>query len=270
MRVVLPFRGEFGIKIFWYVPAVHAIPGPKVVYGEEGQEALYPSAEEFIPVARKGDDGKRRNHYHTDGAFVREIAAQARERFGPNAKLLKPTDRVPRARFIPRPVETYGIRAEVVVCPRWRRYGASKNWDAWPWLVDRLIEKGVDVFAAGHEESSYDVDCPAAWAYERDIDATLEAMHSAKVVVATDAGLAHLAVLAGRPLLMVVHEENRIAPGPSSDENGRVMDPEYGPVKIERFLEANHTGSEIKLLSHSWLDPEIVLEAVLARARRFW
>jgi len=268
MKVVMPFRGEFGIKVFWYVPAVHAIRGEKVVYGEAGQEALYPSAS-FVPVARKEDDGKRRNHYHTDGSFVRDIERRARREY-PGAEILKPTARSPRARFVPEPVETYGIRTDVVVCPRFRKYGASKNWEAWPWLVDRLLEEGVDVFAAGAEESSYDVDCLRAWDYPRDLDATLEAMHSARVVIATDAGLAHLAVLAGRPLLMIVHEWDRTAPGPSSDENGRVMDPEYGPVKTERFLEANHTGSEIKLLPHSWLDPDRVLAATLERLGRFW
>lgn len=269
MKVVLPFRGEFGIKVYWYVPAVHAIPGEKVVYGEAGQEALYPSAR-FVSVRRHPDDGKRRNHYHTDGDFVREIEARARREYGPGVELLKPTAKSRRARFVPEPVERYGIRADVVVCPRWRQYGASKNWGAWPLVVDRLMREGLDVFAAGARESSYDVNCETAWDHPRDLDATLEAMHSAKLVLATDAGLAHLAVLAGRPLLMVVHEKNRIAPGPSSDENGRVMDPEYGPVKIKRFLEANHVGSEIKLLSHSWLDPEIAIKAVLERVRRFW
>lgn len=270
MKILLPYRGEFGIKVWWYVPRVHAIPGEKIVYGEEGEAALYPSVVEFIGVPRKVD-GRRRNGYDRDLDFVTRIEGEARIRFGPDVQMVKVSKTFPQARFVPQPTEVYGLgEIDLVLCPRRRDYGASKNWIHWEWLAKELQAQGIRIFAAGVKDSSFHLDCPAAWDYRIPLDATLEAFHSSKAVVATDAGLAHLAVLSGSPLLMITHDRGLVAPGPSSDENGRVMDKSYGEVKIERYREANHTGSEITLLYHAWDDPGRVLRAALARAGRFW
>lgn len=264
MNIVLPFRGEFGMKLYWQVPAVHAIPGEKVVYGEEYEEALYPSAQEFIGVQRNLDDA-RRNHYHRDASFVDRVQALAERRFGYHAQYLRPDQSWPRERFQPKPWVRQGVTCDVVVCPRWRRYGAEKNWPAWPDLTERLVTDGLDVFAGGVGDSSYMVPCVRAWDYERSLDATIEAMQSAKLVVATDAGLAHLAVLCGAPLLMITHGEGIVAPGPVLDPDGKTMEPHYWPVHIDRYKEANHTDSMIELLYHAWYDLPLVERAIKAR-----
>jgi len=258
MNVVLPFRGELGMKLWWHAPAVFALAGPKVVYIEEGEEALYPGAEKWIAVERNHDD-RRRNHYGRDVEFVTPVEMVARARFGASARYLKPDQKWPRKRFTPLPHVPTEVDCDVVVCPRKRNYGAGKNWDEWPALTARLTAEGLRVFAGGAADSSYDVPCEKAWDHERNLDATIAAMHSARVVVATDAGLAHLAVLCGRPLLMVTYGAGLVAPGSVDDENGRPMEPCYWPVKMERYREANHLGSPITLVHHGWEDPERVL-----------
>lgn len=261
IKVVLPFRGEFGLKCWWHVPAVHAIEGPKIVYGEVGEEALYPSAAVFRHVPRRAD-GQRRNSYEKDAAFVESIAATLDD----SHELLKPTPRWARKRFVPVPYEVQMVGdVDIVVCPRRRDYGSEKNWPHWLGLTERLQSMGFDVFAGGAPDSSFPVPCAAAWDPPRwrYLDATIEAMHAARLVIATDAGLAHLAVLMGRPLLMITYH-GLVAPGGVTDERGVMHEKAYWPVRMERYEEANHTGSCIELVD-GWDDPYAVVAAVERR-----
>jgi hypothetical protein len=167
---------------------------------------------------------------------------------------------MPEARFLPAPHVPQGIRARVVICPRERRYGSAKNWPHW-----HMFEDLPGVFAAGAPDSSYDVQCPRAWDYARFLDASVEAMRGARLVVATDAGLAHLAVLCGAPLLIITHR-GLVAPGPVLDPSGRAMQSAYWPVRLdEYYLSANHTGSPIETVD-GWERPERVLERVFQLA----
>lgn len=252
MKVVLPFRGEFGLKLQYHVPAVRAIAGPKVVYIEEGEQALYPDATQWIEVERNRDE-LRRNTYAKDSG-VPAFRDVARKRF-PQADMLKPDESWPRKRFVPQPHVRQGVTCDVVIAPRRRAYGPDKNWSHWATLADRLMAEGVSVFAGGAPDSSYDVPCPKAWDYERFLDATIEAMHSARLVVATEAGLGPLAVLCGRPLLIITHADGLVAPGPVRNQFGKVMEPAYWPIRMELHEEANHTGSPIEVLKHAWYDP---------------
>lgn len=258
--VVLPFRGEFGLKVYYHVPAVHAI-GPDVIYCERGEEALYPSADRYVQVERNAD-GRRRNKYRRDRDFVSHAERDARNRFT-DPELLTPGWDAPRERFIPEPVETHGITCDVLVCPRKRDYGAAKNWPHWTWLTEQLQAEGLDVFAGGAPDSSYEVPCPRAWEYERFLDATLEAMHAADLVIATDAGLAHLAVLCGRPLKIISYRDGIVAPGPNVNERGRKLADEFWPIHRHRYEEGAHTGSPWEIMPYTWNDPERVLEAAV-------
>jgi len=257
MKIIAPLRAEFGLKVWWFVPAVHAIEGPKVVYHEPGEEALFPSATELVPVRRQKDE-LRRNRYARDADYVARMIAHAMGHWGLEAEILQPEPHWPKKRFKPEPTIKQGLTPDVVVCPRWRSYGPAKNWDQWLSLSMLLQSWGLDTFAAGAPDSSGEVSCPAAWDFVRFFDASLEAILNAKLVVATDAGLAHLAVLCGTPLLMITHGEALVAPGASINETGFEMDAEYWPVKIERYEEANHLHSEIRVLRHAWYDLELV------------
>jgi len=262
MKVILPLRAEFGLKLWWFVPAVHAIEAPdgeKVVYIEEGEQALFPSASRWLEVPRQSD-GLRRNRYSRDREFVDEMREDAMMRFGEDAEILEPGPSWPRLRFVPKPLVHQRIRPDVVVAPRKRKYGAEKNWGHWSALTLGLRAAGFEVFAGGAPDSSYDVPCDCAWTRSRYLDATIEAVRAARLVIATDAGLAHLAVLCGTPLLMITHGEGLVAPGPSVDEAGKEMDAEYWPVKVERYREANHLDVPIRFLHHSWFDPGLVLD----------
>lgn len=236
MRRISAFRGELGLKIRFWIPQVHTLclREPCEVEIEEGEEALYPAAAETVILPRPPDVTR---HGHP------------------------PDLGVERMRFLPEPTVRYGLEPEVVVCPRWRSYGSQKNWAGWPELVEGLMAAGVDVAAAGAPDSSHPVPCPIAWEHPRFLDASIEMIRAARLVVATDAGLAHLAVLCGTDLLIVTYR-GKVAPGPVVASSGKVAREEYWRVRLGHYYrEANHAGARIETVD-GWESVETVIQAV--------
>lgn len=239
--MIRAYRGEFGLLVRYHAPVVYGMGPGRVVEIEEGNEALYPLAAEYRVIPRAAE-------------FTSE-ASSARSRVG------RPTLRGPEVCFVPEPHVAQGVTADVVIAPRMRHYGASKNWGHWPVLADGLADKGLRVFAGGTRDTSDTrVRHPAAWHYARPLDATIEAIRSARLVIATDAGLAHLAVLCGARLLLLTHR-GMVAPGPVVDSQGRTVAKEYWPVRMDEYYHAaNHMGSPIECAPYAWDDPEAVLD----------
>jgi hypothetical protein len=264
MICVPPFRGELGLMIRYHVPAVRAIHRPLVVCHEPGLEALYPDRERIIVPARPDDE--RRDLYRKDPAALEFWSASLQMRY-PGAQIVAPdrSKEWPEERFVPEPHVLQDVpAADIVVCPRYREYGAEKNWPAWPALTDALLGEGLHVFAAGARATSVDVGTPAAWHHDRELDASIEAIRSARLVIATDAGLAHLAVLCGAPLLLIGYGGGLVAPGKVTNERGRVVGEKYWPIRLDRYYHAaNHTGSPIEMEPHGWESPGRVVARAL-------
>lgn len=271
ITVVPPFRGELGIMIRYHVPAVYALPRPVVVCHEPGKEALYPDCERIMVTSRP--DKERRWIYGRDDAFVKKWIKKLRRMY-PKAHVVMPDDRKPdrkEKRFIPDPfVEQRNGQAppEVVLCPRKREYADERNWDGWMTVAKDLCDRGVRVFAAGTRETSYNIEShERSWQYTRKLDATIEALKASKLVVATDAGVAHLAVLCGAPLLLVASNGGLAAPGPRRDDDGKITH-ETWPIRLKEYYEkANHTGSMIEMVPHGWENSEQVVNRVLEIVR---
>ncbi len=264
MKVILPARGEFGLKLRYHVPAVHAIEGPKIVYHEEGNECLYPSADQLVPVSTIPDFLRRGTHPRGDRVAV-NIIREVSEEAWPDAEIIKTKPGMPEARFIPEPKEKYGIVGrDVVICPRKRTYGASKNWgyENWSIVLSLLILNRIGVMTAGAPGTSEEfAGLEATHRFPRYLDATIEAMLQAKLVIATDAGLAHLAMLCGIPLLLITYR-GLVAPGPVLDPDGRAMKPAYWPVRFSEYYQAaNHRNVDI-IAVDAWENPSNVMDAV--------
>lgn len=227
----LPYRGEFGHKIMWHAPSVYADKSDKIMCCEIGEEALYPGAKEYIYVDRADDKKRRERVYGGEKEWLDDFV-KSNKFDGHN--LIYPSRNRPKEYFVPKNKTERGIKCDVVVCPRKRAYGNMKNWKLWPNFVKKLIGLGYSVFAAGAPDSSYDVNCQKAWDHKRFLDASIEAMLSSKVCIATDNGLAHLAVMCGRDLLMIT--------------DGGKTSPSYPGVCIDRFNRENHMNCSIKLI----------------------
>jgi hypothetical protein len=264
MICVPPFRGELGLMVRYHVPAVRALPRPVVVCHEPGLEALYPDCDRILVDQRP--DQERRDLYTKDGDALQYWRGELLRRH-PGGRVVAPdrSKEWAEERFVPEPHVRQDVPApDIVVCPRCREYGAEKNWPAWPALTDALLGEGLHVFAAGARATSVDVGTPAAWDYPRELDASIEAMRSAQLVIATDAGLAHLAVLCGAPLLLIGYGGGLVAPGAVTNERGRVVGEKYWPIRLDRYYHAaNHTGSPIAMEPHGWEDPGRVVARAL-------
>jgi len=83
-------------------------------------------------------------------------------------------------------------------------------------------------------------------------------MLSADLVVASDSGLAHLAILCGRPLLLLSHN-GKVAPGPVINSKGRQAAAQYWPIRMDEYYHAaNHKGAPIYECSTAWDEPATV------------
>lgn len=81
-------------------------------------------------------------------------------------------------------------------------------------------------------------------------------MRDAKIVIATDSGLAHLAVMCGCRVLLITHGEGIVADG--VDDVGN----QYWPSKIHNFEKvAAFTGATVKVIKHAWHSAEPVFNA---------
>lgn len=238
MRIPV-YRGEFGLKVMHHVPRVYAAGRGHEIEIEEGDEALYPLAEKWIVVPREPETEDNIRAARPDS-------------------LLASLPSTP-VRFVPEPHVRQNVPAyDVVICPRMRPYVKAKNWPHWHRLVHLLRDCGLSVFAGGIAESSVlGLDCDVAWDYHRANDATIEAMRTARVVVAACSGLAHLAVLCGAPLLLFSYR-GRISPGPIYNSYGKFVSHENKllPIK-EYYRSANHTGSPIEMID-GWEYPDLV------------
>lgn len=224
--MIRAFRGEFGVKLRYHVPFVYAKGPGHTVECERGEEALYPLAAEYRYIERPEDSTRRQ-----------PLRSLGPEKF-----------------FTPEPHVRQNVTADVVICPRARGYGASKNWQHW-----KALDSLPGVFAAGAPDSSADVDCPRAWDHGRFLDASIEAMRSARLVIATANGLSVLAMLCAVPLLLITHR-GLVAPGPQLSADGKVLQLHYGPIPYAKFYNpTNHKRVPIYTVD-AWENPQAVID----------
>lgn len=244
MKIFLPYRGEFGFICMFHAPQVNAAAGPKTAIIEKGMEALYPYCE-YLYIDRR-EEAERRARVEED------LLSRIRDKDWGGAELISPNQNAPRKYFVPRPYRKLSFvpDVDVVVCPRKRKYGPDKNWRHWDALVDELAAWGLRLFVAGHPESTQKLtDCiPSVFDFEEEyaLDVTVACMSKAKLVLSTDCGLAHLALMCGRPLSMISHGDGLVADG--KDDVGNP----YWPIKIERFVKENHRKAPIRIINHAW------------------
>ena len=249
MRIYLPYRAEFGHIVMTHAPQVHAGQQGQldkcVVCCEAGNEALYPGADMFWPVERRDDKDRRE---FLEAELLTRLETYIGEHLGSGHEYICPDPKAERRYFVPKPVINYPVDCDIVICPRRRDYGPDKNWPYWALLASRLAEAGYSVGACGAPDSSDQAIGVAwkSWEFPRFLDATIAAMLRAKLVIATDNGLAHLAVLCGRPLAIICYRKDLVAPG--SDDKGR----EYWPIHKNRYARANHQHSPINFMDYSW------------------
>lgn len=257
MHVFLPYRAEFGYMVSHHGPQVNAVAvkGFKVVVCEPGYEALYPTATHYFHCDPRPTDQRRK---WFEEPLLRQWSDRMRS-VAPGATQVRPSwdDATKRLPFVPEPYEEIQrgpFPAPVVaISPRARRYGEAKNWRHWESLGNMLEQAGVAVAAIGSGESSGTTNWPfeAASRYKRPLDASLAILADVRVVVATDSGSAHLALMCGKPLVLITHLDGLTAPG-------------YGKIKFDWLDSDNHMHAPIRVVRKGWTDARAAYEATLS------
>jgi hypothetical protein len=221
----LPWQGEFGCYITSFIRAVHTWPSAKkTVACLRGHECLFPSAEgfyhdyeELVPARRRsGSSATRWVRQHLDLLQERILAGHPHYRehtfVMPFMKYdcFSSAQEVITARFVPRIVPRH-LATDVVITPRLRAVHTERNLGFWQEVVDGLKAHGLSVGAVGQKDTSLslsNVDINS-WDFEG-IDACIEMMQNAKIVVAQNTGLAHLAVFLEAPMIMMHSSDGMI------------------------------------------------------------
>jgi len=244
MKIFLPFRGEFGHICMWHAPQVKAYKGPKAVVIEHGMEPLYPDCQYFY--IEKRPDIERREHLETEvmDTWREQHDEVIREYFG-HVSYCTPSQEAKREYFIPQVKDIYEDRHQntIALAPRLRQYGADNNWKHWDKLVESLGQ--YTKVAVGDKDTSQQLDCWRMWG----LGETIAVLKNCKLLVTTDCGVAHLGVMCGTPIAMISHGNGLVADG---TVNGAENGIPYGPIKMERYQEENHTNSMIEIIKDSW------------------
>ena len=217
--VFLPFRGEFGQMLMTHVRWIHGIEAEhKIVCCRKGDEPLFPSATGFfydwvgVPDAQRNTASlmSNENRIYLEGLARQLTTVYPGATFRPPLDGVKPQrfPRCPQHNFVPVPRGKAPKRCpDILVAPRFRQHGAHRNYQHWHEVIDNLEILGFKVGLLGTKETS--VDRPGlpgdlkAWESPDNLGITLHWMRKAKLVLCTDSGIAHLAVLAGAPLKVI-------------------------------------------------------------------
>lgn len=210
MNVYLPWLGEFGTELIRWVPVVYGDPGPKIVCHETGKASVYPSDGQRIKVPRIKE--LLRKCAGSTNQF--EVWDRLKDRLGNDKEYIEPRSTGVRGNqkyFVPQGRGFY-FDCDVVLFPRKRHVGARRNWDGWTQLVDALKAEGIRVFAAGHGDSSFRVNCHAAWDYcsQYQLDASIWAIKNSKLRVGMITALTVLSLYCGRRPLVLTTEDGRV------------------------------------------------------------
>jgi len=215
--VYLPFTGELGSSLLRWIPTVLAAPEPKIICHAPGDEALFPNvARHLVP---------RPSAELSGGAGSKDDAERwqtIKATLGPDMTYVEPAA-LDLATPLPptRPTgSSLNLSPDVVLLPRDKWYAANRNWSNWNVIASRLKAAGLDLFVAGLPETTFDLGTPAAWDYDRPLDATLAALAGARLVVGPPTGTALLALMVGAPLWVVCTADGRCAPNGLSVPHG--------------------------------------------------
>jgi hypothetical protein len=270
--VFLPWRGEFGQMLLAYVRWIHGVVSPyKVVCCKPGDEPLFPSAREFFYDWEQVPDHLKNTKLlrsKEQKQYLDDLRGRLRTRY-PNCDVLEPIlgsipqrwRHHPEWNFKPRakPFGSFssssngGRLPDIVVAPRCRKHGINRNFAHWQEVCDVLSSSGHTIGLIGVKEASLDVqgvsEAYKSWNYEENLSVTLQMMNHARLTLATDSAMAHLAVLNQTPVYVIYDKPGR--------EAGH---PEW-PWTIPH-MEA-HAVAEVKPILFGWTSPETVVSCVL-------
>lgn len=213
-KCLLPWSGEFGWYIMIHVRRFHALKGYKIAVCDYGEECLYPTADEIYHFTDTTPDEVKRYGRPIPSILLRDIKRQIVSKHKDiefiHAAFERKLSKYKKISFKPDSLKKRGIKTDILIAPRFRhgRY-ESMNYQWWPDIANDLLNDGYITALIGKEETSYpiyDNRLLKSWEIEDNVDCIVDLINNTGVVITSNSGIAHLAILCQAPLVMIGHE----------------------------------------------------------------
>ncbi|MDI1314809.1 glycosyltransferase family 9 protein [Prosthecobacter sp.] len=187
--VLIPERYRLGDTLSYKVRRVPSIQCNRLtVCCPPSWRFLYPSASDFVDVEET-----------LDGYGERKVIKELQSRWSA-AEFVKIGHQFKPVDIDIQPPITWPQAVDVAIAPRKKDSSSPhRNWSGWQQLTRSLVADGLVVEALGRKDQSFDC---AIRLTER-LDCMSAIIERAKLVVATDSAVAHLAILLKRPLVVL-------------------------------------------------------------------
>lgn len=196
--IIPPSRMPFGDYIRCIVRRVAAVQAERVtVCCQPSRRFMFPSMSDFV-------DAPERMSAADEAAVLGQAVS-----LHPQAEVLVIRHSHPEADVVLNTTPAHV--ADVVIGPRFKpaEKFAHRNWAHWPRLCEMIQFSGCSVVAVGSPIMSAPCPCPLI----SEPELIVQAMIGARLTVAIDSGISHLAVLARAPLALIWGSPVGVIPG---------------------------------------------------------
>jgi len=230
--VFLPNYGDFGPVIHKLIKLVHFFKCPKkIVCCRKGEEAFYPTADEFyydwdsfveekyrwgffsqIKIGGVGRNYNYNEYKRKCGEDYENIKAY----YGENINYIhlwefsvdyvfEKYDNLFRFKLLPRKVQN--IKVDVIVSPRYRKSREINNFMHWEEIIEILNSHRYRVGCVGSREESFELSNSSvnSWEHTDPASASIEMLSNCKIYIGLDTGVSHLAGFMSVPMILFSH-----------------------------------------------------------------
>lgn len=235
--VFLPNFGEFGSTINKGIKTIHFVRAKKkIVCCKKGEEALYPSANEFFYDWNDIIDDKYKWGFFTkiklsdrinteydecikrrdnEVQHIKTVLGNGKEYIAfENFNYDKIFDSNPYAhlfKFKLEPKQKLNLNVDVVISPRYRQSRPHFNFSNWDNIIEKLNEKNLVVGSIGSKDQSLKLSKSKinSWDYFDNLSAIIEMLQNCKLYVGLDTGVSYIACFMNIPTIIFSHANNR-------------------------------------------------------------
>jgi hypothetical protein len=197
-----PFYGEFGWKIMFALRLVHFSKAKyKIVCAQKGEEALYPTANEFFydwvnPIPDKDRAGTFRDNTINFPDIYKLYPDAIPVRTGGLSFTQEAIPYHPGPDIDITPKIIRRLDVDICIGTRRREMCPDKNYQHYPAIADYLNKRGITFAIIGNRETSFPLTGMKYMSGDYDdLNSAIELLQNCKLYVGQDSGGAHLASL---------------------------------------------------------------------------
>lgn len=267
--VFLPFYGEYGLYILWYLRFVHYAKAPlKIVCCRRGDEILFPSAtsffyewqDPFLDSAKCGlrdvySFGEPSARFESENKLIVKLNKIYSHAYLVELQYPIPFEKVSKYPVELTPQSGSAPSVDVAICAR-RRLSrcpegdhGRRNFQHWSNVIYELKSCGLTVGQIGQKDTSFKLahTCVSSWNFPNNTSAMLDILQKCRIYLGTDTGPTHLAAITKTPIIAFRN------PSDSS----------YNLLRKCVLTVTKAQGSYFKQISNCWNNPNKIARCII-------